>query len=227
MGWIILLALAAAAFAIFWSWVRPGRAGAQLLAAAILFACAGYAWQGHPDLAGAPRHPDGEGSPVQSAFSAMRGEMLGRFDAADRWLTVSDSFLRGGDTKGAAEVMQSAVREHPANAFLWIGYANALVLHGNGLMSPAAALAYRRAQALAPNHPAPRFFYGLSLAQGGQLDEAETVWRDLLASSIPAGKWREQVQAQIDLVEKARAMAALQRGQGQAQAPPDRGQVQQ
>jgi cytochrome c-type biogenesis protein CcmH len=215
MGWLILLIFAAAAFVALWAIVRPARAGLQLVAAAILFACAGYAWQGHPDLRGAPRHAVGEEGPAESAFSEMRGDMLGRFDVADRWLTFSDSYLRAGDTKGAADLLHSAIRQHPNNAFLWIGYANALVLHGNGLMSPAAEIAYARAAALAPDHPAPRFFYGLSLARDGRLDDAEKVWRQLLASAPTSAKWRDAVQRQIDLIERARMIAAMQRARMQ------------
>jgi cytochrome c-type biogenesis protein CcmH len=226
MGWISLLVLSAAALAALRLVVRPGRAGLQLVAAATLFACAGYAWQGHPDLAGSPRHAEEKSGGGESAFSAMRGEMLGRFDTADRWLTMSESYAREGDTKGAADLLRSALRQHPDNAILWIGYGNALVLHGNGLMSPAAEMAYARAAKLAPDHPAPRFFYGLSLAQGGRLDDAERVWRDLLASAPPSAKWRDQVQAQIDLIERARAMAAAQRAQAEPQPGPQ-GQVQQ
>ena len=226
MGWIILALLAGLAFGTLWFFVRPGKAGLQLLAAGILFACAGYAWQGHPDLVGQPHAPaEREAAAADSAFSAMRQEMLGRFDLADSWLTLSDSYLRAGDTQGAAHLLRSALRSHPNNAFLWIGYGNALVLHGNGLMSPAAEMAYRRAAALAPDHPAPRFFYGLSLAQGGHLDEAERIWRDLLATASPTAKWRAQVQAQIDLIERARAVAAMQRARmGEGTAPG--GQVQ-
>jgi cytochrome c-type biogenesis protein CcmH len=222
MGWPLLLILAAAAAAALWWFVRPGKAGLQLVAAALLLACAGYAWQGKPDLPGDPHRPAARQGAADSAFSAMRGEMLGRFDTADRWLTLSEAYLRDGDTKGAADLLQAALRQHPDNAILWIGYGNALVLHGGGLMSPASEMAYQRAAALAPQHPAPRFFYGLSLAQGGRLEEAERVWRDLLASAPASAKWRDQVQQQIDLVERARAVAAMQRGQEQ-----DRGQVQQ
>jgi cytochrome c-type biogenesis protein CcmH len=222
MGWLLLLILAGLAASALWWFVRPGTAGVQLVAAAILLACAGYAWQGKPRLVGAPHAPAAREGAAESAFSAMRGEMLGRFDTADRWLTMSETYLRDGDTKGAADLLASALRAHPDNAILWIGYGNALVLHGNGVMSPAAEMAYQRAARLAPGHPAPRFFYGLSLAQGGRLDEAERVWRDLLASSPPSAKWRAQVQAQIDLIERAKAMSAMQPGLRESQ-----GQVQQ
>jgi cytochrome c-type biogenesis protein CcmH/NrfG len=85
-------------------------------------------------------------------------------------------------------------------------------------MTPAAELAFRRAATLARNHPAPKFFYGLALAQGGRLDEAEALWRGLLADAPAGARWRSQVEQQIMLVERARAIAAMQAGQ----APPSR-----
>ena len=66
-------------------------------------------------------------------------------------------------------------------------YGYALVVHGGNMMSPAAQLAFQRAAAIAPDHPGPRFFYGLALAQGGNYDEAERVWRELLPT-IPADR---------------------------------------
>jgi cytochrome c-type biogenesis protein CcmH len=211
MGWVIILLLAAAAFIALWRLGRLDRAGMQLLAAALLLALAGYSWQGRPGLAGSPHRPVERENVPESAFTAMRGQMLGRFDTADRWLTIADSYLRRGDTQSACELIAAALRAHPSNATLWVGYGNALVLHGGGLVTPAAELAFKRAARLAPDHPAPRFFYGLSLAQGGRLDEAERIWRALLATAPADASWRPQVEQQIQLVEQAKAMSAQPR----------------
>lgn len=215
MGWAIVLLLALLVGAALWRFARPGGAGLQLIGAALLLAFAGYAWQGHPTLAGSPKRPPQHQDLAPSAFSEMRRDLLGRFNTSDQWLTIADSYLRRGDTEGAAQVIAAAIRAHPNDATLWVGYGNTLVLHGGGLMSPAAQLAFQRAQQLAPDHPAPRFFYGLSLAQGGRLDEAEVVWRQLLATAPPDAKWRAQVQQQLDLIERARAIARIQQGQPQ------------
>jgi cytochrome c-type biogenesis protein CcmH/NrfG len=209
MGWLIVILAAAAAFAALWRFGRLDRAGLQLVASALLLALAGYAWQGSPGLAGRPKPPPEGGQGVESAFADMRQDLLGRFDTADRWLTIADSYQRRGDTRGGAGIIRSALREHPENANLWVGYGNALVLHGGGMMSPAAQLAFQRAAQLAPDHPGPRFFYGLSLAQGGQLDEAERIWRDLLASAPPSAAWRTEIEQQLALLEQARAMSAM------------------
>ncbi|MFL6843427.1 MAG: tetratricopeptide repeat protein [Allosphingosinicella sp.] len=205
MGWLILLVLAGAAFAAIWRFARLDGAGLQLLAAALLLALAGYAWQGHPGLRGSPRRPPEAQAVPETAFNQMRQGMLGRFDTADRWLTIAESFQRRGDTRGAAGIIRSALRAHPNNAILWIGYGDALVVHSGGLMTPAAQLAFERAAALAPDHPAPRFFLGLAQAQSGRLEEAAGTWRALLASAPADAPWRPMVEQQLQLLEQARA----------------------
>jgi cytochrome c-type biogenesis protein CcmH/NrfG len=205
MGWLILLLLALAAFAAIWRFAGLDRVGAQFLASALLLACAGYAWQGSPGLAGSPRGA-AERPPVpRTAFAELRRDMFGAFDTADRWLTIAEGRLRRGDTREAAGVIRSAIRAHPQNSILWTGYADALVLHGNGALGPAADLAFRRAVSLAPKHPGPRIFYGIALAQNGRLEEAELRWREALALSPATAPWREGLESQIEAVAQARA----------------------
>jgi cytochrome c-type biogenesis protein CcmH/NrfG len=206
MGLLLLLILASAAFVAIWRFAGLDRAGAQFLASALLLAGAGYAWQGSPGLAGSPKPPPQSQDLPEGAFAKMRQNMLGRFDTADRWLTIAEGFQRRGDTRGAAGVIRSAIREHPGNATLWVGYGNALVVHSGGLMTPGAQLAFERAAALAPDHPAPRFFFGLALAQSGRLDEAQRIWSDLVATAPADAPWRAQVEQQLQALQQARAM---------------------
>jgi cytochrome c-type biogenesis protein CcmH/NrfG len=210
MGWMVMLLLAAAVFVAVWRFGRLDRAGLQILGAALLLAVAGYAWQGSPGLPGSPKRAVEHKAVPESAFASMRGAMLGRFDSADRWLTMAEAYSRDGDTRGAADIIRAGLKAHPDNATLWVGYGNALVMHAGGLMTPAAQLAFDRAAKLAPDHPGPKFFYGLSLAQSGRLADAEKVWRDLLATAPPDAQWRAQVEQQLQLLEQARAA-----GQGQ------------
>ncbi|HYJ82673.1 MAG TPA: tetratricopeptide repeat protein [Allosphingosinicella sp.] len=205
MGWLVLLLLVAGAFVAIWCFARLDRAGAQLLAAALLLACAGYAWQGSPGRPGSPQAAAERPPLPETAFATLRKDMFGQFDSADRWLSMSERYLARGDTRQAAGLIRSAIRAHPDNAILWTGYGDVLVLHGNGLLSPAADLAFRRAVSLAPKHPGPRIFHGIALAQNGRLEEAELSWRQALALSPPDSPWREGLERQIEMAGQARA----------------------
>jgi cytochrome c-type biogenesis protein CcmH len=212
MGWLLLLALSLVLLIALWKFGKFDRAALQLLGAAILLAMAGYAWQGRPGLRAAPVPPPAKVDLPDSEFAGSREAMLGRFDSAARWLTLAESYQRGGDTQNAVGIIRAGLRKSPNDADLWVGLGNALVIHADGMMTPSAELAFRRASEIAPEHPGPKFFYGLALAQGGKLDDAERIWRDLLSTAPPQAEWR-------GMVEERLAMLAQARGAGPAAIP--------
>lgn len=213
MGWVIIVALALAVGIAIWRFAKFDRAALQLLAAALLLALAGYSWQGRPGLEGRPKPPPARERLPDSEFAATRENMLGRFDRAASWLTIAESYHRSGQTRNAVGIIRAGLRQEPEDADLWVGLGNALVIHVDGLMTPAAELAFRKASQLAPDHPGPRFFYALALAQGGQFDEAERLWRVLLESAPAGAEWRVMVEERLQALQQARAM-------GQGAAPP-------
>ena len=214
MGWAIILFMAVVVFAGLWPFVRRDKGALQFLAAALLLALAGYSLQGRPQLEGQPKPPPERRQVAESEFAATRENMLGRFDRAWFWLNLAEARQRRGDTKAGVDVIRSGLREGPNDANLWVGLGNALVVHADGMMTPSAQLAFQRAAQLAPDHPGPRFFYGLALAQGGQFDEAERIWRALIASAPADASYRPVVEERLQALERARAL-----GQIPAEAP--------
>lgn len=206
-GWWMTALLAVAILAGLWRFSRFDRTMLQLVAAALMLGMAGYAWQGRPGLAGRPMPPPARQALPDSEFTKARGVMLGRFDDAARWLTIAEVYQRSGDTQSAAGVIGAGLRAHPDDAELWVGLGNALVLHGGGMMNPAAELAFQRAARLAPDHPGPKFFYGLALAQGGRFDQAERIWRNLLAAAPADVEWRPMVEERLQVIEQARTLS--------------------
>ncbi|HEY0325987.1 MAG TPA: tetratricopeptide repeat protein, partial [Allosphingosinicella sp.] len=136
MGWVVMLVLALLVAAGLWRWIRGDMGMIQFLGAALLLALAGYAWQGRPGLAGAPKAPP---PPTQqqpdSAFAEMRPELMGQFNNAAHWLGLAESYQRTGNTKEGVEIIQNALRRTPDNADLWVGLGNALIQHADGLMT--------------------------------------------------------------------------------------------
>ena len=205
MGFAWLALIAAATVGLLWLMKLRGPL-LTLAAAAIAFACAGYAWQGRAVLVGVSRTAEARDAPM--SLVVARAALMGQFDNADSWLVMSDNFAARGNSKDAVGILRSAVREHPRDYKLWVGLGNALVDHGRGL-NPAARLAYANAAVLAPDHPGPPFFLGLAEARSGNLEEALRLWRAILAKAPANAGWRP-------LVEDA----VLAIGGGAGAAPP-------
>lgn len=219
MGWVLMAALALAVLAGLWRWIARDTGALQFVGAALLLALAGYAWQGRPGLAGAPKPPAASRAVPDSAFAELRPGLMGQFNVAGQWLTLAEGYQSRGDTRGGVQIIQSGLRQHPNNADLYVGLGNALILHSAGLMSPAAELAFNKASQIAPDHPGPRFFYAYALAQGGRYDEAEQIWRQLLSSAPAEAPYRAALEQQLQLLADARAMGQIpSAGGGEARA---------
>jgi cytochrome c-type biogenesis protein CcmH len=204
IGWLILLLFALAALgALRLLGVRGPLLTAA--AAALLIGASGYALQGRPAQAGAPAATDRTAANVPLAEA--RHAFFERFSGAEGWLVMAEALERRGRTEDSAALLQNAVRTRPGDAQLWLGLGNALVAHSDGL-TPPAELAFRRAAALNPAHPAPPFFYGLARARSGDPASALAIWRELLQAAPADAGWRPLVEAGIAALDPAQAQAA-------------------
>lgn len=210
-GWLIAVALVIALLLALVLVGRVPRATWEIAAAALLLGLAGYAWQGHPNLAGAPKaRVDKESSGFDEDLAERRRGMAERYGKAGQWLMLSDGLGRQGKTRESANVLLAGLKETPNDPNLWLGLGNALVAHSGGSLSPGAEFAFRRAMAIDPQAPAPRYFYGLALARSGQLQGARQLWQPL-AESAPAGS---TIKAELE-TNIARIDAILESGSPQ------------
>ena len=181
-----------------------GVTGAVLtmVAAALMFGGAGYALQGRPGMPGSPSQGTADASYIPLAKA--RHMLLGQFTSSERWLILADSYAARGRTEEAVGLVQSGLRAHPDDFALWVGLGNALVDHA-GAMTPAAELAFARAEKLAPWSAAPKFFHGLAMLRSGQRDAALAEWRALLASAPAEADWRPLVEDGVAMLESQAA----------------------
>jgi cytochrome c-type biogenesis protein CcmH len=190
MGWLLLLLLIAVSLGAL---RLLGARGAAFTAsaAALLLGAAGYALQGSPSLAGAPA-AGMEGRDIFPLTQA-RHSFFGDFTPAEPWLRMSEALAHDGKTEDSVGILENAVKRYPGDPQLWIGLGNALVDHARGI-TPAAELAYRRAEAVSPGHPGAPFFYGLALARSGDRDGALKLLLQILAKAPPKVSWRPLVE---------------------------------
>jgi cytochrome c-type biogenesis protein CcmH len=218
MTWVVILALAAVVFAVLVFVFKVPRVAWELTGAALLFGLAGYALQGHPGLAGAPKAPVENERTADAELLRQRQAMGSKFGTGQSWLVVSDALSRAGQFRAAADLLGHAVREHPDDADLWVALGNALTGHSEGVISPAAQFAFRRAAAINPNHPGPPFFMGMALAQSGHLVEARSLWGALLQRTPPDAPYRADLVGQLARLDQ---LIAMSEGKAQTDAPAD------
>lgn len=162
--WLILLSVAAIFARLL---LRGGREPWPLVGAALAFGLVGYG------LTGAPLRPEQTAklaSNDSQAFPALldaRQKLLPFSGEVGAWITFADARARQGHALDAVEALQEVIERYPRNAPLWTALGNALLLQGEGTLTPAARLAYARAAALAPRDPAPGRFLALAEKMSG------------------------------------------------------------
>lgn len=198
MTWVLVALLAAAAFGVIAFALKAPRGGWEAIAAALVLGIAGYALQGRPGLSGAPKAPAEQVSNDASAMVEARGKVSdSSIPTNDRWIVIADALARNGRYADAAEVLRGAVQADPGSSDGWLAMGNALVAHADGMLTPAALYAFRRAARADPDAPGPPFFLGLALAQSGRYPEARQLWADLLARAPRDAPWRAPLADQL------------------------------
>jgi len=203
-GWLILGLLAVATFAAIWFVARPPRGAIELVAATLFLAVAGYAWQGNPALSGKPTPPRANHPAEDTLFASERAAWVDKMGADAQALDTADAFIRNGDPAYAVGVLRGAISRKPDSMMLWLGLGNAMVTYADGSVTPPARYAFSRAAALAPGDPAPAYFLALALAQSGDLDSAERIWRNQLANAPADAPWRGRIMEKLILLDRAR-----------------------
>lgn len=201
MSWLPIIALAALAFLAAVSVLRIGKGGWTILGATLLFGLTGYALQGSP------------GQPAALGKSAkdevVDGELLVEarrefFDTSQfpsRWIVTGDSYVRRGDYEAAAGFYRNAVEEAPLDREAWLALGIALVEHAEGNLTPAALLAFERAQQLEPTNGGPRYFLGLSWLRAREFGRTLELWREALAAAPEDAPWRESLALRLAALE--------------------------
>ncbi len=182
--------------------------GAPLLAVALALGAgiAGYAFAGIPGLPSRPAPTRSVNPELTPEAEKASKELLENFGDVRAWLTLSDAFIRSGNTETAIAALQSALEAIPGNADLWVQMGIALVAHANGEVVPAARLAFDRASRLEPEHPAPGYFLGLAWLQAGDAEQALETWRALRDRSPADAPWVPMLNEKIATGDRMKAM---------------------
>jgi cytochrome c-type biogenesis protein CcmH len=194
--------------------------GLALTALALLAGAGLYLALGNPGL---PERPTDRPPPDRAALMAFTQarDALEKGQADSGTVSqLANALVRMGEPEQAVSalrlVMQGPGAKDPE---LWVARGEALLAQSNGLMSPAARMAFDEASKLAPGHPAPRFYLALAWLQAGRPQEAIDVLEALKAESKPDAPWMPALERRLNA---ARTMlgAGIGRDPLNAKAPP-------
>lgn len=206
-GWLALGLLSLLSLSVLVYYVRSSKGLWQVAAAAVLLGMAGYALQGRPSLPPAPAQPREASAAGATQLVDIRADMDESFGSAKRWLVTADSFAKQGDYPLSASYILSGLRTEPQNADLWSALGLQLMLASEGQMSPPAVLAFDKARAIQPKHPAPYYFAGLARLFAGDLDGAILHWEKTVSVATPKAKWKMRIESQLQAAKALQAQA--------------------
>lgn len=200
-GVLIALVLAGAAFAAM---ARLGVARPlwSFVAAGLCLGAAGYAWQGRPGLAAQPAQPQVRATTLDPAAITLRNQLFGRFTADVAYVVASDAMVRTGNKSTAVSVLLSGIRKYPRSFILWTALGTTLTDHDGGIVSPPAAFAFRRALTLAPRHPAPAYYAGISYLGAGDIPRGRALIARAAALSVPGTAYRATIAGQLGVLDQ-------------------------
>ncbi|MGB7404482.1 MAG: tetratricopeptide repeat protein [Pacificimonas sp.] len=172
------------------------------IVAIILLGGGGYLIAGRPDLAAKPTPPVEAPAGNEAALATAQQVLLQNPNDTAAWARFSDALIADGRSAEAVEGLRLATRALPENAELWVQLGSALMAHAEGVITPAARLAFGRASAVQPNHPAPPYFLGLSELQSGNPGEALAIWQDLQTRTPDDAPWAAELTSKIAAAER-------------------------
>jgi cytochrome c-type biogenesis protein CcmH len=217
VSWLVAIALAVACFAAFALLFRLPQKAWAIVLFALALGLAGYGLQASPGLPGAPTQATpaekGEGEQIVE----LRKAMVGDEQRSHNPLTITaDAMMRAGEFDNAASLLRGAVHTDPHDGEAWLGLGNALAFQADGLLTPAATLAYDNAARDLPESAGPAFFVGLGLIRQGKLIEAHKLWSATLAALPPDAAGRDLLAGrfvQLDQLMRRIAQGAESPGQ--------------
>ena len=212
-GWLAVGALALAAFALAILLLRLPREGMTLFGAVLVFGLAGYAWQGSPGQASAPKGQATEKSGQGEAMVEGRSALFDRTLPPPDYLVTSDAFARRGQFAEAAGLLQKGLTDNPRHVEGWLALRLALVGHADGFVTPAAVQAFGRARAVDPAHPGAEYYLGMAYLQSGEIVAARNVWAGLVERSPPDAPWYDGLKAEVARLDDMIARAPMLQGQ--------------
>ncbi len=172
-------------------WVPLGK----VLIVALMIGSIGFFALGGADRmtrSAAPPLPSFTGGP---ALLAARQSLRETKTIPSSWIVIADAMARHGQFGNAAHVLLGAVEKQPHDPEAWLALGDALYAHAGGRLSPAAVLAYDRADEASMRRNQPPVLAATAFERSGRARLAAD-WLQRRIDTVPA-LWRSEVEQRL------------------------------
>lgn len=186
---------------------QGGRAALWISAAAVpLLAGLFYAWLGAPGIPSMSFADRQDERAEQTQIAELTERLLNRLESdpeggpTEGWILLGQTYMRMGRYADAATAMEAVIGREGASSAMLSQYAEALVAAENGIVTPKARAAVRRAREMDPTNPAATYYEALALDQAGDSAEAHDLLVARLEQAAGPVPWMEPFIAQVNRI---------------------------
>ncbi|RZO38753.1 MAG: c-type cytochrome biogenesis protein CcmI [Rhodospirillaceae bacterium] len=134
---------------------------------------------------------------LRAEITELRDRLEKKPNVLATWVALGRTLFRSHEFAQAAQTYMQATTIFPENAELFARAGEALVYGSDGVVVPAAALAFKRSLSLLPNDARSRYYLALGDQQNGRLEGALRKWKELAADSPPDAPWQDTLRERI------------------------------
>ena len=165
-----------------------------------------YAQLGSPGIPGMSFADRQEERSEQAQITELTGRLLERLESdleggpTEGWMLLGQTYMRMGRYADAASAMETIVERDDASSAMLSQYAEALISAEDGIVTPQARNAIRRARAMDPTNPAATYYEAIALDQAGDSEEAHDLLLSRLEQAAGPAPWMEIFIAQANRI---------------------------
>lgn len=154
------------------------------------------------DAANVPGHAD-----FAAAVVKLEQQLKDHPEDTEKWLLLARSHAEIGNWQKSADAYRKVIAQNGANAEVYAGYGEMLVMLAQGVVTPSARAAFEDGVKQDPTEMVSRFYLALGDAQAGKVREAIVAWQKL-AADLPANSaMRDEIRRRVEQAAQSAGIA--------------------
>ncbi len=168
-----------------------------------------YTQLGSPEVPAVPFADRQDERAEQAQIAELTGRLLERLESdpeggpTEGWMLLGQTYMRMGRYADATTAMETVIERDDASSAMLSQYAEALIAAEDGIVTPQARNAIRRAREMDPSNPAASYYEAIALDQAGDSEEAHDLLLSRLEQAAGPAPWMEVFVAQANRIGEA------------------------